>query len=135
MTQTVGSSIPMKLHRPEPARHVVLTTTKWGKVHESRAELREDEVKTDQWKDMLSVGAPTRRFMDTTDSAWSVIDALPSEPLKLGVIREDLEEIYYCQPSSTPLPPPPKKGFFSSLFSLVRFCRVGFLSSRHGLIL
>lgn len=55
---------------------VIIATTMWSDVEEEIGFARERELKEYFWKDMLNDGCKTRRFMDTQESAWNIIDDL-----------------------------------------------------------
>ena len=56
--------------------NVVIATTMWGKVSKEEGGEREEELKSDFWKDMLANGCRTERFENTYESAWRIIDRL-----------------------------------------------------------
>jgi len=56
--------------------NVILTTTKWEYVSLTTGTNREEELRSEFWKDMLNSGCRTERFQNTYDSAWRIIDSL-----------------------------------------------------------
>jgi hypothetical protein len=56
--------------------NVVIATTMWGKVEKVEGEEREEELKSDFWKDMLANGCRAERFENTYESAWQVVGRL-----------------------------------------------------------
>jgi len=118
---TAGTLTLVKLSRPEPAGHVLLTTVKWGRAQQDHldAELRENELKSSNWKEILDRGSQICRFINTEDSAWNIIDTLlREEPLELHVIQQDLDRI--CRLFPKPVPPK-RRGFFAFLFNFFKF--------------
>jgi len=80
------------LSAPEPLRHVLLVTTKWGKKGASHA--CEDELKKTHLGTFLPNNTTPCRFMDTQESAWGIVNTL----LGIGLLdcnsfREDLDRI------------------------------------------
>jgi len=116
----VGTLTPLMLSRPEPARHVLLTTVKWERAcQDPNATGRERELKDIKWKKVIEVGAQMCRFTNTKDSAWSIVDALlQREPIKLHTVHQDLDKIYR---TFQKVPPKRGRGFFASLFRRVGF--------------
>jgi hypothetical protein len=57
-------------------KHVILVTTKWARVELHEGERREEQLKAEFWKGMIDKGAVTARFVETRDSAWSIVDQL-----------------------------------------------------------
>ena len=49
--------------------NVVIATTMWGKVEKREGEEREEELKSDFWRDMLANGCRTERFENSYESA------------------------------------------------------------------
>ena len=82
---------PTKLSDHESHR-VVLAMANGDSVAAKR---RENQLKSSIWRKVQ-----TRQFMNTQDSAWSILDAiLGVDPIKLQDIREDLERIYTTMPT------------------------------------
>ena len=60
-------------------KNVILTTTMWDEVDEETGTSREEELKTNYWKSMISRHSSTGRFMGTRDSAFRLIAPLLDE--------------------------------------------------------
>jgi hypothetical protein len=52
---------------------VVIATTMWSKVEVEEGERREEELRSDFWKDIMAGGGRTERFEKTYHSAWRII--------------------------------------------------------------
>jgi hypothetical protein len=59
--------------------NVIMATTKWGEVRNETGKRREDELKETFWKDMLDNGCRAERFEDTYESAWFIINRIPTD--------------------------------------------------------
>jgi len=57
-------------------KNVVLATTTWDKLHPQfdDGNKREEGLKKKYWKVMIHHGAGLDRFLNTSDSAWSIVD-------------------------------------------------------------
>ena len=57
-------------------KNVVLATTMWDRLHPTldNGSKREKDLKKKYWKVMLRNGAGVDRFLNTSDSAWSIIN-------------------------------------------------------------
>jgi len=57
-------------------KNVVLATTMWDKLHPvlDDGNKREKSLKKKYWKVMIRHGAAVDRFLNTSDSAWSIVD-------------------------------------------------------------
>ncbi|CAA7263278.1 unnamed protein product [Cyclocybe aegerita] len=104
---SASSSLMSYIRSPEPAGHLLLTTTKWDRDRyspDARALTlkREDELRRGIWKRVSLLGEPST--------------LLALEPLKIEEIVIELERI--CQPTSKPTFQKRKKGIFSALFRL-----------------
>jgi hypothetical protein len=80
------------------AASVILGTTKWAEVHQGVAERREKQLIETYWRDMTGQGSRVRRFLDTSESAWTIVycilDALAKiEALKIQEELVNLQEI------------------------------------------
>jgi len=109
------------LARPEPARHLLMATVKWGRAQQDpHATLREEELKTNSWRKILEGGAHLTRFANTEDSAWEIVNKLlQEEPLELVVLLRELDRIHRLFPTRSPRQHRMKKGFFGQLFSRI----------------
>jgi hypothetical protein len=58
------------------AKKVILATTMWDKVSEAEGEKREAALKERYWNVMIHHGAVVERFLNTSESAWAVINSL-----------------------------------------------------------
>ena len=58
----------------DAVRNVILTTTMWSRVQADVGFRREKELRGKYWKTMLDLGSGTHRFLDTYESAWSIIN-------------------------------------------------------------
>jgi hypothetical protein len=58
------------------AKKVILATTMWDKVSEAEGEKRETALKERYWNVMIHHGAVVERFLNTSESAWAVINRL-----------------------------------------------------------
>ena len=58
------------------AKNVVLATTMWDKLHPKfdNGNTREKDLEKKYWNVMIHHGAAVERFLNTSDSAWSMID-------------------------------------------------------------
>jgi hypothetical protein len=84
------------------AASVILGTTKWAEVHQGVAERREKQLIETYWRDMTGQGSRVRRFLDTSESAWTIVycilDALAKiEALK---IQEELVNLQAIIPET-----------------------------------
>jgi len=93
---------PTKLSDPEPPR-VILAMVDGNSITAKR---RESQLKDAVWP------VQTCQFMDTQDSAWSILDTiLRVDPIELQYIQDELDRI--CTTLPTQLAPRPNRSFFS----------------------
>lgn len=94
---------PTKLSDREPHR-VILATVDGDS---DAAKRRESQLKSSIWREVQ-----TCQFMNTQESAWSILDTiLGVEPIKLQYIQDELDRI--CTTLPTQLAPRPNWSFFS----------------------
>ena len=87
---------PTKLSVPEPHR-VILVTVDGGS---EAAKLRESQMKSSIWREVQ-----TCQFMNTHDSAWSILDTiLGVDPVNLQYIQDELDRICNTLPTSSSKP-------------------------------
>ena len=57
-------------------KNVLLATTMWDRLHSKFDDggKREEGLKKEYWKVMIHHGAGVERFLNTSDSAWSIVD-------------------------------------------------------------
>ena len=111
---------PTKLLDPEPPR-IVLAMVDGNSFTAKR---RESQLKDTIWREVR-----TCQFMNTQDSAWSILDTiLDVDPIKLQYIQNELERI--CNTLPTQFAPRPSRSFFSSLFGFKLGRRVSALTSQ-----
>jgi len=56
-------------------KNVVLATTRWDMLsHLDYGSIREENLKKKHWNNMIHHGAVVERFLNTSDSAWSIVD-------------------------------------------------------------
>ena len=60
----------------EDALDVALVTTKWGEIQKVVGEQREKELKETYWKTMIDHGSQIRRYTDSSDSAWAIVNLI-----------------------------------------------------------
>jgi hypothetical protein len=77
-------------------KNVVLATTMWDKLHPQLDDggKREKDLKKKYWNVMIRNGAAVERFLNTSDSAWSIVDNVvdrssPKAPLLFQKERVD----------------------------------------------
>jgi hypothetical protein len=65
-----------KLTGPRSAKSVILATTMWDKLNAKfdDGDKREKILKEEYWNVMIRHGAAVERFLNDSDSAWSIID-------------------------------------------------------------
>ena len=104
----VGKMTPTKLDCE--SNHVVLAMV--NADSDSDARDRENQLKSSIWREVQ-----TRRFMNTQESAWIILDAiLGVDPIKLQDIQDELERICTTQFAQRPNRSFVSR-FFGSLFS------------------
>ena len=54
--------------------YVTIVTTMWGEVPEESGARRENELEKVFWGDMVGNGCKTKRFEDTFESAWGIVE-------------------------------------------------------------
>ena len=55
-------------------RNVILTTTMWDAVDEHVGLRRQKELEEVYWKGMIDAGYKAARYLNTTESAWDILD-------------------------------------------------------------
>ncbi|KAI6103009.1 hypothetical protein F5141DRAFT_1008002 [Pisolithus sp. B1] len=60
----------------EAADRVRLVTTMWDDVDESEAVEVEETLKRTHWQSFVQAGARPRRFNNTSESAWNIVESL-----------------------------------------------------------
>jgi hypothetical protein len=55
-------------------RNIILTTTMWLDVEEELGSLREKELAKKYWNGMINEGSKVFRFLNTSESAWTILD-------------------------------------------------------------
>jgi hypothetical protein len=78
-----------KLCGNDALRNVVFATTAWGDPRPGEGEARQRDLDKVP-KEMLERGSKTCRFNGTFESAWGVIDALPTKSIGALLIQEEL---------------------------------------------
>ena len=65
-----------ELTGPGSAKNIVLVTTMWDKLHPQfdDGHKREKGLEKKYWNVMIHHGATVERFLNTSDSAWSIVD-------------------------------------------------------------
>jgi hypothetical protein len=64
---------------PSAAKNVVLVTTMWDSLSPTiNGNAREQELKTNYWRDMIEDGASTARSYNTSETVWTIIDSMMS---------------------------------------------------------
>jgi hypothetical protein len=92
---------PTKLSNPEPARRVILVTVKGDDVTPSQADHREKQLKNNTWQKAVKGGSQMCRFVNTKDSAWSIVDMiLERGAIELSCVQKELEGICSALPNS-----------------------------------
>ena len=109
---------PTKLPDREPPRITLAMVDGNGFT----AQHRESQLKNTIWREVR-----TRKFLNTQDSAWSILDTiLGVEPVKLQYIQDELDKI--CKTLPTQFAPRPNRSFFASLFGFKLGRKVRFLT-------
>jgi len=87
---------------PKSAKNAVLTTTMWDKLHPriGDGDKREKQWKEKYWNVMIHHGAAVERFLNTSDSAWSIIDNIVdrSKNDQKAVLRFQAERVDQKKP-------------------------------------
>ncbi|KIK12622.1 hypothetical protein PISMIDRAFT_689313 [Pisolithus microcarpus 441] len=77
-------------------KNVVFVTTMWDKVSKEVGLEREQDLQSDFWRAMISMGSTTRRFERTAESAWEIINSVSvsemAERCPLQIQREMVDE-------------------------------------------
>jgi hypothetical protein len=60
----------------DAAPNVILATTMWSRVEEEEGSRREKQLMEEYWKWFLTNGSITARFLNTSESAWSIADSI-----------------------------------------------------------
>jgi len=72
--------------------NVMLTTTHWDVVDQTRAVERETELRSTFWKGMMERGAKVKRCDGSRDSAWKVVEPLLSSDRIVLNIQKQIEQ-------------------------------------------
>ena len=100
---------PTKLSDPEPHRVVLATVD----GNSDAAKHRESQLKSSIWREVQ-----TYQFMNTQESAWSILDAiLGFDPIELQDIQDELDRI--CKTLSTQPALKSNRNFLSSLLDFI----------------
>jgi hypothetical protein len=73
-----------KLCGPQAMPNAVIATTMWDDVHESTGVHREQELRDQFCSGMLADGCRLKRFENTSESAWEIIEQHSSTTLRLS---------------------------------------------------
>jgi hypothetical protein len=78
-------------------RNIILTTTMWVDVEEELGSQREKELEKKYWKGMINEGSKVFRFLNTSESAWAILNnflqpAYDRQAVQLKEEMVDLEQ-------------------------------------------
>jgi hypothetical protein len=78
MLETTRKNLRMfhKLCGEDALKDVDLVTTKWGEVQKVVGEQREKRLKETHWKAMVDHESQIRRYTDSSDSAWAIVNLI-----------------------------------------------------------
>ena len=110
---------PTRLSHPEIVCRVILATVKGGRVTPSQADHREQQLKDKTWQKAVRGGSQICRFLNTKDSAWSIVDMiLERGTVEPSCIQKELEGIRTMLPTAVATPTSFRRmrDFFSRLF-------------------
>ncbi|KAI5993994.1 hypothetical protein EDD15DRAFT_2547969 [Pisolithus albus] len=78
------------------SKNVIFVTTMWDNVSEEVGSEREQDLRSDFWREMINLGSTTHRFEGTTESAWKIINSLSvsrtAERCPLQIQREMVDD-------------------------------------------
>ena len=90
-----------KLCGDEALGNVVLGTTKWGDVSLEKGQRREQQLRSDYWKEMLQRGSVIMRVLADSASAWEIINhILKNDRIEFVRIQEELLELQKAIPDT-----------------------------------
>ena len=77
------------------AKNVVLATTMWDRLYPTLDDgfKQEKGLKAKYWKAMIRNGATVDRFLNTSDSAWSIVDKIVNKSNHKGVLLFQEERV------------------------------------------
>jgi hypothetical protein len=108
--------------------NVVIATTMWDNVTLEEGAMREEELKEDFWKKVLSAGYRTGRFKRTSESAWDIIGSVMDKNSSTTLlIQEEMTGPKKSFHETTAgrgareVVPKPSKGLLSKLRRLFKF--------------
>jgi hypothetical protein len=81
-----------KLTGLRSAKNVVLATTMWdtlGAKFDAIGTTREQALKKEYWNVMIDHGAGVERFLNTVDSAWSIVDKIVEKSDKAVLLFQE----------------------------------------------
>jgi hypothetical protein len=81
-----------KLTGLRSAKNVVLATTMWdtlGAKFDAIGTTRERALKKEYWNVMIDHGAGVERFLNTVDSAWSIVDKIVEKSDKAVLLFQE----------------------------------------------
>jgi hypothetical protein len=107
---------PTKSRHGDPESRLILATVDH---HASDGDSFSANCRESQLKDTIWREVQTRRFMNTQDSAWSILDTiLDIDPIKLPYFQDELQRICTTLPVPTlaQFAPRSNRSYFSSLF-------------------
>ncbi|KAG6820492.1 hypothetical protein H0H93_016299, partial [Arthromyces matolae] len=94
-----------KLIGQDATKNVVLATTKWSDIPEDVGGRREDQLRDRHWTYLLKLGADLKRFRDTRESGWDIIQhiidqARDSPTTDFVAIQNELVEVKKMLPET-----------------------------------
>ena len=76
------------------AKNVTLATTMWDKLSKfDDGDEREKGLKEEYWNAMIDHGAAVERFLNTSDSAWSVVDNMVKKSVSKAALLFQEERV------------------------------------------
>jgi hypothetical protein len=90
-----------KLCGPGALQNVILTTTMWDDVDEALGLMREEELRTQFWKSMITFGSRMARFRYTHDSAWDIIDKFADTNRRPVLLQQEMVDEGKDLPNTT----------------------------------
>ncbi|KAG6917332.1 hypothetical protein DXG01_002903 [Tephrocybe rancida] len=94
-----------KLCGDAATKNVILATTKWSQIKDKEiGDRRESQLKDRHWEGMVQLGAQMRRFSDTQESGWGIIQSILDRALASDVdaveIQKELVEVQTMLPDT-----------------------------------